>query len=78
MNTTKMMNLEQLKEVSGGVYHGRLSPSECENFDLIIKISKFAGMSMEKCVEVYRNSNVKDREFREAVCKYIQTFWDHN
>ena len=77
MSDIKKMNPEQLEEVTGGLYHGRLSPEECKLETDVIKVAKLLGLSKEKALEAVRKREGKDKEYLDAVCEYVQTFWDH-
>ena len=77
MSDTKEMNPEQLEEVSGGLYHGILSQKECELETETIKFAKLLGFSKERTLEAVRTRTDKDKEYIDAVCRYIETFWDH-
>jgi hypothetical protein len=35
------------------------------------------GLSKEEALKVARTRKDKDKEYIDAVCKYIETFWDH-
>ena len=77
MSDTKKMNPEQLEEVTGGLYHGRLSPKECKLETEVIKGCKLLGLSKEQALEAVRKRTGKDKEYLDAVCEYVETFWDH-
>ena len=77
MSDTKKMNPEQLEEVTGGLYHGRLSPKECKYETDIIKVYKLLGSSKEQALEAVRKREGKDKEYLDAVCEFVETFWDH-
>ena len=77
MSDIKEMNPEQLEEVSGGLYHGRLSPKECKYETDIIKAYKLLGSSKEQALEAVRKREGKDKEYLDAVCEFVETFWDH-
>ncbi len=77
MSDIKEMNPEQLEKVSGGLYHGRLSPKECKFETAFIQGCNLLGLSKEKTLEAVRKRTDKDKEYLDAVCEYVQTFWDH-
>ena len=77
MSDIKKMNPEQLEKVSGGLYHGRLSPKECKFETAFIQGCKLLGASKEDTLEAVRKREGKDKEYLDAVCEYVQTFWDH-
>ena len=77
MSDIKEMNPEQLEKVSGGLYHGRLSPKECKLETAFIQGCKLLGASKEDALEAVRKREGKDKEYLDAVCEYVQTFWDH-
>ena len=77
MSDIKEMNPEQLEEVSGGLYHGRLSPKECKFETAFIQGCKLLGASKEDALEAVRNRPGKDKEYLDAAYEYVQTFWDH-
>jgi len=77
MNKMKIMNLEQLKEVTGGLYHGRLDKDECEALAAFGRLYKSYGYSMERYVNAIKDNHDRERkEYVEAAVKYVQTFWD--
>ena len=77
MINTNKIDPEQMEEVSGGLYHGRLSPEECKSETEFIKGCKLFGLSREQALEVVRTRKGKEKEYLDAVCEYVQTFWDH-
>ena len=77
MSEMTMMNPEQMEEVSGGLYQGRLSPKECKFETEIIKGYKLLGLSKEQALEAVKARTDKDKEYLDAACEYVQTFWDH-
>ena len=76
MSEMNKMNPEQMEEVAGGAYQGRLTKTEMAAVEFSIKLLKYKGRPMETYLEIIRNSKDWDIEKKEAVEKYARTFWD--
>ena len=70
------MNPEQMEEVAGGAYQGRLTKTEMAAVEFSIKMLKQRGFTMEGYLDTIRKEKTWDIEKKEAAEKYIRTFWD--
>ena len=75
MSEMNMMNPEQMEQVSGGTYQGRLTKKEIGYVEFDIKLLKYQGKPIETYLDILRKSK-QDNEFKEAAEKYARTFWD--
>ena len=75
MSEMKDLNPEQMEEVSGGTYQGRLTRNEIGMVECCIKMTKAAGKPYEVYLEWINNMKLTD-EFKEAAKTYALTFWD--
>ena len=75
MSEMKKMNPEQMEEVSGGTYQGRLTRNEIAAVEFCIKLTKKLGKPFDSYVEWLNNWADTD-ELKEAAKTYARTFWD--
>ena len=76
MSEMNKMNPDQMEEVAGGAYQGRLTRTEMAAVEFSIKLLKQRGSTMEGYLDTIRKEKTWDIEKKEAAEKYIRTFWD--